>query len=132
MFFGAHVADYGRAEMHADADAEFFTDLVFEFIGNPLCALHDILCGLDRIVNGIVLRERCAPESHHRVADKFIKCSAVLFHAVTCHRQITVQDKDNLLRFQSLGHRRKSPDVHKEDRDLAGLSAKGKVLGSLF
>ena len=77
--------------------------------------------GAHRALGVVLLRDRCAPHGHHRVADELLDGSAVALDQPAGALEVARQQVAHVLGVARLGERREADEVGEEHRDVAPL-----------
>ena len=112
LTLGAH-RDGGLTGEHARARREIRVDR-----GH---GRDEVECGAHRALGVVLVRDRCAPDGHHRVADELLERAAVALDDLTSDVEVAGQELARVLRVPRLGGCREADQVGEEDGDESPL-----------
>src|SRR5439155_2570236 len=119
------------AGVNAHADAELESVLTAHRLTEWLELRLDRQGSAERTARVILQPCHHAEESHDPVAEELVDRAVVSVHRVLDDLQGRVHDRADLLRVQTLGHRRKARDVHEENADLPSLAPRAERCAAL-
>src|SRR3989442_1051332 len=114
------------AGVNAHADAEVESVFTAHRLTEWLELLLDRQGGAERTTRVILQPCHHAEESHDPVAEELVDRAVVGVHRVLDDLEGRVHDRADLLRVQTLGHRREARDVDEENADLPSLAPRAE------
>ena len=112
LTLGAH-RDGGLTREHARARRQIRVDR-----GH---GRDELECGAHRALGVVLVRDRRAPDGHHRVADELLERAAVALDDLTSDVEVAGQELARVLRVARLGGRREAHQVDEEHGDESPL-----------
>ena len=85
--------------------------------------------GTDGPLGVVLVRDRRAPQGHHRVADELLDDPTVTLHHLAREIEVAGQQLTDVLGVAALGHRGEADQIGEQDRDEAALGDARFVAG---